>query len=173
MQNPHELMPTACRAAARVLRNPLLIEEAAERAVHALTLAILDGQAPLQPRAWIRTVAKRSACALLRSDWVRTASLSHDDVAQWQAPYQSPRGHLADLVRERCEGHLTPRQTEALEAMLSYRTTRAAAQECGMQPRDFRRYLRRITEKAQLAFAGHQPDDPYADDAAVQFRLPS
>jgi DNA-directed RNA polymerase specialized sigma24 family protein len=173
MEEPHKLLPIAYRSASRILRNPLLAEEAGERAVHQLVLALLHGTPPHHPAAWIRVVAKRSALALLRSDWVRTPALDPEVIADVQAPYRRNRHAEASLVRERVEPTLPPRQRAALAAALSTSTTRDAARSAGMQPRDFRRHLARIQAKARNAFAEGLPDDPFADDVAVQFRLPS
>lgn len=173
MDEPHKLLPIAYRSASRVLRNPLLAEEAGERAVHLLVLAVLDGTPPHHPAAWIRVVARRSALALLRSDWVRTPALDPEVMAGVQAPYRQSRHFEASLVRERVEPRLAPRQRAALDAALTTSTTRDAARSAGMQPRDFRRHLARIQKKAREAFAEGLPDDPFADDAGVQFRLPS
>ncbi|MBM4062032.1 MAG: sigma-70 family RNA polymerase sigma factor [Planctomycetes bacterium] len=173
MHDPHQFLPFACRAAARILHCPLLAEEAGERAVHLLTLAMLDGTPPAHPKSWLRTVARRSACRLLRSDWVRTPSMRHDEITRRQAPFRAPSTASGDEVRETMQRMLSPRQFQALDAALSTPSTRAAARRCGMQPRDFRRYLRRITKMARDAFAHHDGPDPFADDPAVQFRLPS
>ncbi len=134
---------------------------------------MIEGSAPMFPKAWLRTVARRSACALLRSEWARTRSVSHEEMAHEQAPYQMPRRPRVEQVRERVGHELTPRQQEAFDAAVSCNTTRAAARRCGMQPRDFRRYLGAITRKAREAFASHEFHDHHADDPAVQFRLPS
>lgn len=173
MHDPHKLLPLAYRAASRVLRSQVLAEEAGERAVHLLTLAVLDGTAPQFPKAWLCTVARRSACAMLRSEWARTHSLSPDEVVRCAAPFRPYRGAEVDMVRERVARSLSPRQRDALRAALSSNTTHAAARRCGMPVRDFRRYLGAISRKARRAFAVHEVDDPFADDPAVQFRLPS
>ena len=46
----------ALRAASQVVRNPILAEEASERAIYQLTVALLDGSPPDYPEAWLRTV---------------------------------------------------------------------------------------------------------------------
>jgi len=171
MLDPRTLLPVAYKAAASIVRSPVLAEEAGERALHLLTLAVLDGHPPNHPKAWLRVVARRSACALLRSEWARTRTVEHDYIVGQQAPYRQPRSCGADLVREHVGSRLTPRQHDALAAALSCNTTRAAARSCRMQPRDFRRYLRDISDKAREALAYHRTDDVFADDAAVQFRL--
>lgn len=173
MHDPHQLLPVAYHAAAKVVRNQLLAEEAGERAVYQLTLAMLSGTPPLHPKAWLRVVARRSAWALLRSDWARTSSMSHEDCTQQPAPYQLPRRVEADRVRETAAQWLSPRQHEAFEAALTSNSSRAAARNCGMQPRDYRRQLGRIARKAKAALARYERVDPFADDPAVQFRLPS
>ena len=68
IQNLHSLLPIAYRAAAQVARSRLLAEEAGERALHLLTLSLIQGDPPEHPKAWLRSVAKRSACALLKSE---------------------------------------------------------------------------------------------------------
>lgn len=173
MHDPHQLLPVAYHAAAKVVRNQLLAEEAGERAVHLLTLAMLGGTPPQHPKAWLRVVARRSAWALLRSEWARTSSLSQDECAQQPAPYQLPRRIEADRVRETAAQWLSPRQQEAFEAAMTSSSSRAAARTCGMQPRDYRRQLGRIARKAKAALARYERVDPFADDPAVQFRLPS
>ena len=171
MQDLHKLLPVAYRAAATVVRSPVLAEEAGERAVHLLTLAVLDGHPPHHPEAWLRVVARRSACALLRSEWARTRAVPDDDIEDRQAPCLLPRGRSAELVREQVVARLTPRQHDALAAALSCNTTNAAARRCGMQPRDFRRSLGSISRKARRALECHRHDDAFADDAGVQFGL--
>src|SRR5688572_27117631 len=101
MEDPHALLPIAYRAAARVVRSRVLAEEAGERALHLLTLALLNGSPPEHPKAWLRSVARRSACALLRSDWARTRSVDCADLQARPAPYRIPRGVGFDFVRER------------------------------------------------------------------------
>jgi DNA-directed RNA polymerase specialized sigma24 family protein len=173
MQDPHELLPLAYRAASRVVRNQVLAEEAGERAVHLLTLAVLDGAAPKFPKAWLCTVARRSACALLRSEWARTQSIHYDDLVRREAPYRLDRRPQVELVRERVEDTLTPRQKAAFHAALSSNTTAAAARRCGMPVRDFRRSLGAITRKARRAFASFDGDEPFPDDPAAQPRFPA
>ena len=171
MHDPHKLLPVAYRAAATIVRSPVLAEEAGERAVHLLTLAVLDGHPPHHPAAWLKVVARRSACSLLRSEWARTQAIADDDLADQQAPSRPPRPTAADLVREQVHARLTLRQQQALTAALSCNGTRAAARSCGMQPRDFRRYLSRISGKARRALECHPAHDDFADDPCVQFRL--
>jgi DNA-directed RNA polymerase specialized sigma24 family protein len=173
LSDPHALLPVAYRAAARVLRSRLMAEEAGERALHLLTLATLAGRPPQQPEAWLRVVARRSACALLRSEWARTQSLGQEELQAHQAPYRAPRQHLGDYVREHLEAALSPRQRDAMDAALHCNGTRAAARRCGMQPRDFRRYLGAISRKARSALPARDDDDAFADDPTVQFRLGS
>ncbi len=170
-QDPHRLLPVAFRAASRVLNNKLLAEEAGERAIHLYTLAILNGSPPEHPRAWLRSVAKRTALALRRSEWARTRSVDQTEMNEQQAPYQLPRGAGFDFVRDRLPDSLSPRQREALEAAVSCNSTRAAARSCGMQPRDFRRYLGTITRKAKELVDDTATADIFADDAVVQFKL--
>lgn len=151
--NPHALLPIAYRAAARVVHSPVLAEEASERAVHQLTLAILHGAAPERPEAWLRVVARRSACALLRSDWARTRAMDISELATTQAAWPHAPDHGASWVGEDLLTSLTPRQRDALDAAVRCNTTRAAARTCGMQPRDFRRSLGSITKKARRLLA--------------------
>lgn len=167
------LRAVAYRAAARVVRSRLMAEEASERALHLLTLATLKGCPPRQPEAWLRVVARRSACAILRSEWARTESVGQEVIQARQAPYREPRRCLGDFVREHLGAALSPRQRDAIDAALHCNGTRAAARSCGMQPRDFRRQLGAISRKARTALAAHAAHDAFADDAAVQFRLGS
>lgn len=171
LPDPHALLPVAYRAAARVVRSRLMAEEASERALHLLTLATLKGCPPHQPEAWLRVVAKRSACAILRSEWARIEPLGQEAIQARQAPYREPRRFLGDVVREHLDATLSPRQRDAIDAALQCNGTRAAARQCGMQPRDFRRYLGAISRKARSALAQQAIDDAFADDPAVQFRL--
>jgi len=172
IQDPHSLLRVAWRAAAQVVRSPLLAEEAAERAIHQLTLHLLQGDPPLHPKAWLRKVARRSAAALLRSEWGRIRTVDGTALQDRQAPYRTPRSTGADLVHERLAAGLTPRQRAALRAATTCNSTRAAARVCGMQPRDFRRSLFSISRKARelLARPSATPD-AYADDTAVLFQL--
>lgn len=169
--DPHRLLPVACRAAARVVKSPLLAEEAGERALHLLTLTTLRGQPPERPEAWLRVVARRSACALLRSEWGRTQSVDQEELQARQAPFRQPRQFLGDYVREHLAPSLSPRQLDAVDAALHCNGTRAAARRCGMQPRDFRRSLGAISRKARAGQLPRNVDDPFADDPGVQFRL--
>jgi tagatose-1,6-bisphosphate aldolase non-catalytic subunit AgaZ/GatZ len=52
---------------------------------------------------------------------------------------------------------LTSRQRQALEAAMTCRTTSDAARCCGMQPRDFRRHLLAITNRARKHFVDREP----------------
>ncbi len=171
MHDPYQLLPVAYRAAAAVAGSRVLAEEAGERAVHLLTLAVLEGSPPDHPVAWLRVVARRSACALLRSDWARTRPVAQEELLTREASYQQPPTPEREFVRERIADGLSPRQRDALGAALSCNTTRAAARCCGMPPRDFRRYLDTISRKAQHALEGHEFEDRFADDANVQFQL--
>jgi DNA-directed RNA polymerase specialized sigma24 family protein len=171
LDNPHALLPIAFQAAARVVRSRLLAEEASERALHLLTLAVLQGDAPSHPKAWLRSVARRSACALLRSDWARTTTATGPEMDSHPAPYRRTENSGCDFVRDCLPQHLSSRQAAALTAAVSCNTTAAAAKRCGMQPRDFRRSLSRISRKARRLFADHDVRDTLADDAAAQFQL--
>jgi DNA-directed RNA polymerase specialized sigma24 family protein len=143
-----DLRRLAYRTAARIVRNPVLAEEAGERAFHSLQLEMLAGRTPDQPMAWIRTVARNSACTILRNGWARTLpiedALGVPAVAEPRSG--SPSG---EEVRALLGADLTRRQRDALEAALTCRTTSDAARACGMQPRDFRRYLARISARAR------------------------
>jgi DNA-directed RNA polymerase specialized sigma24 family protein len=169
LDNPHALLPIAYQAAARVVRSPLLAEEASERALHLLTVACLQGAAPQNPRAWVREVARRSACALLRSGWARTEPLNERDLSRPQRYRQSEP--LGDWVRECLGCSLSHRQQAAWTAALSSNCVRAAAKSCGMQPRDFRRSLSRIGRKARALLRTRPGGDTFADDVSVQFQL--
>ena len=163
IQDPHTLLPIAYRAATAVIRNRVLAEEAGERALHQLTLALLQGCPPHHPEAWLRVVARRSACALLRSDWARMRCVDANKIPSRQPAYKpSPSG--SSLVRECLQGQLSPRQQDALDAALRCNSTRAAARSCGMQPRDFRRSLFAISRKAREAVRRHECDDPFTGD---------
>lgn len=159
--DPHSLLPVAYRAALQVVRSPVLAEEASERAIHQLTVAYLEGTPPDSPKAWLRTVARRSACAILRSEWARTRAVDLEGVES--APRSSGERPAVQScwVREHLAAALTPRQQEAFEAAISCNTTRAAARRCGMAPRDFRRSLRSISRRArQLLDRSPLPTDP-------------
>lgn len=171
MHDPYQLLPVAYRAASAVARSRILAEEAGERAVHLLTLAVLEGSPPDHPEAWLRVVARRSATALLRSEWARTRPVAPEELAAQPACYQPPPAPRTEFVREQIAETLTPRQQDALRAALSCNTTRAAARCCNMPPRDFRRYLVTISRKAQKALEGREFEDRFADDANVQFQL--
>lgn len=167
---PQELLPIALRAASRVLRNRFLAEEASERALHQLTLALLQGSPPEHPRAWLKQVARRTACTMLHSEWGRTKAIGAEEIATCQAPYRRPKTGT-DFVRETLGPSLPPHLQEVLQAAVSCNGTRAAARRCGLAPRDFRRRLGTISNKARAMLAHSDPVDPFADDAAVQFGL--
>jgi len=171
IQDIHSLLPLACRAAAQVVRSRILAEEAGERALHLLTLSMIQGDPPEHPKAWLRSVARRSACALLKSEWGRTKAIDGAALQEQQAPYRLPRDAGFDFVRESLGPRLTPRQQAALAAAVSCNGTRAAARCCGMQPRDFRRSMNSIGRKAREILAQEGPADRFADSANVQFEL--
>jgi DNA-directed RNA polymerase specialized sigma24 family protein len=171
LHDPHTLLPIAYRAASQVVRCRMLAEEAGERALHLLTLSVLEGAPPEHPKAWLRTVARRSACALLKSDWAKTRGVDHEELQQRPAPYRAPRDPGHDFVREDLGAQLTPRQQQALAAAMTCNSTRAAARSCGMQPRDFRRSLLAISRKAKGMLRHAPARDAFADDCAVQFHL--
>ena len=133
------------------MHNPLLAEEAGERAVHRLAVAMLNGRPPQQPLAWVRTIARRCACELLRNGWSRNQRLAPAfDVAACER--ETSTEALREEVRAALRHALTRRQQQALDAAFSCRTTKDAAATCGMQPRDFRRYLQIITRHARREF---------------------
>jgi DNA-directed RNA polymerase specialized sigma24 family protein len=173
IENPFTLLPIAYRAACQVVRCRLLAEEAGERAVHLFTVAMLQGCAPDHPKAWLRSVARRSALALLQSDWARQRSIEEAEMAACPAPFSSPYDSGVDFVRERLAASLSHRQRQALAAAVSCNSTRAAARSCGMQPRDFRRSLGTISRKARAMIAANGIEDAFADNVIVQFRLGS
>ena len=147
MHDPAKLLPVARRAAATVVRSGVLADEASERAVHQLTLATLAGRPPHNPEAWLRVVARRCVYSLLRKGWGRTLPLesgSHAvarEPAHAESPQTEGRARGTDFVREHVQATLSPRQQDALHAALTCRSHRAAANSCGMQPRDFRRSM--------------------------------
>lgn len=154
-QDPHSLLPTAYQAAVEVVHNPVMAEEASERAIYQLTLALLSGDPPRSPRAWLRVVARRSACAILRSAWARTKAMDLSDVATPARPQSHGDGRSC-WMRESLQVALTPRQREALDAAMTCNTTRSAARTCGMEPRDFRRSLGSISRRARALLAKQQ-----------------
>ena len=147
--DPEALLPIAYRAASQVVHSPVLAEEASERAVYQLTMACLEGSPPDSPRAWLRTVAKRAACAILRSEWARTKAMDLDGVADCARPAGSRHPQQSEWVREHLAPTLTPRQREAFEAAITHNTTRAAARSCTMEPRDFRRSIAAISRRGR------------------------
>lgn len=169
IQNPHEFLPIAYRAAAQVAQCRLLAEEAGERAFHLFTLALLQGCPPEHPKAWLRSVARRCALALLRSDWAKQKSLEQADQVPYQEPARAGSAAGVDFVRERLQSSLSlsRRQKQALEAAVTCNTTRAAARSCGMKPRDFRRSLSSISRKAREMFAARSPLDSDIDHPAI------
>lgn len=152
--DPDHLLVLARRVAGRIIRNPMLADEAGERAMHRYQLAVLAGEGPDKPEAWIRTVARRSACALLRNSWARMQPLADESTLACRELAES---HLPspDALRELLAGALTARQREALEAALTSRTVRDAARICHMEPRDFRRYLAAISRRARKRLDGN------------------
>ena len=103
LDDPYSLLPLAYRAAHQVLQSPVLAEEASERAVHQLALAVLEGDPPERPRAWLRVVARRSACALLRSEWARTKAMDLSQVADAPESFGRRRAERTSWVREQLE----------------------------------------------------------------------
>lgn len=164
LNDPHSLLPVAYRAAARVVKSRLMAEEASERALYLLTLTTLKGCPPQRPEAWLRVVARRSACAILRSEWGRTQPLATDELPAQPVERRSPRPWLGDFVREHLAAALSPRQRDAIDAVLHCNGTRAAARRCGMQPRDFRRSLGAISRKARALCAAHGAGAEFTED---------
>jgi len=157
-QSPGHLLRLAYRTASRIVHNQLLAEEAGEQALHRLTLLLLAGEPLEKPEAWLRTAARNSACAMLRRGWARTRALDDDGLdaplARTDAAAIAPAGTPAvmpdrDQLRALLGGVLTPRQRQALDAALSCRTMIAAARDCHMTPRDFRRNLQAISRRAR------------------------
>ncbi|MEI6129613.1 MAG: hypothetical protein WCR59_06060 [Planctomycetota bacterium] len=146
--NPADLLPLAYRTANRIIRNSVLAEEAAERAIHRLTLEILAGKEPRLPAAWIRTATKRSACEVLRNEWSRHRMLDESENLASEVR-DSNRESLREELRRAMASRLTRRQLQVLEAALAFRNTRDAAEACCMAPRDFRRYLDTISRHAR------------------------
>ena len=161
--DPEYLLDLASRVTQRILPSKVLAEEAAEQALHSYHLAVLADEAPDQPEAWIRTVARRAACGLLRSQWTWTHRLA-DETSVPAEERQRTRQHTPDDLRELLSDSLTDRQEEALEAALTNPTMRGAARGCQMQPRDFRCYLEAITKRArkQLTLHGAGNHSSYA-----------
>lgn len=147
---PAAVLRLAYRAARGIANNRLVAEEAGELAMHRFQLAVLAGRPPERPEAWIRTVARRIACQILRNGWARVQPiLCEDEVAD---PGPRRRRFTGERLRCALRSALTDRQRQALDAALSCRTTREAARTCGMEPRDFRRYLAVISRRARARF---------------------
>ena len=166
LSDPYSLLPTAYRAAVQVVHNPVMAEEASERAIHQLTLAIMEGYPPESPVAWLRVVAKRSACAILRGEWARTRAMDLSEVesqrgrdAEASNTTATRRKRLQDALEDGLHDALTARQQDALHAATAGNTMRAAARTCGMQPRDFRRSIGAISRRARAL----QDREPIAD----------
>ena len=143
----NKLLRVAFRSAGKVATSPLVIEEAAERAMHQFHLAVIGGAQLVHPEAWVCTVSRRMAAALLRTGWSRMQAIDEED--DLPAPIPKRPAWNRERLRDAIRAALTPRQREALDAALSCRTTRDAARSCNMSPRDFRRYLKTITAKAR------------------------
>jgi len=154
--DPPRLLRIASRAASLVTRNPLVIEEAAERALHQLQVAFLTGSSIDYPEAWLCTVARRSALAMQRNAWARMQPIEEED--DMPVPEPSPFPWSRDRLRCAIRSVLTQRQRDALDAALTCRTTREAARTCHMNPRDFRRYLTAISRRARRRLARMQEE---------------
>jgi hypothetical protein len=146
--DPARFLRIACRAASRIARNRLVIEEAAEQAVHRFHVAVLTGEPVHHPEAWICTVARRTAWTLMRSGWAKTTPIEAEEDMLLAAECER-RQWSRDRLRAAVRSALTPRQRDALDAALTSRSTREAARSCGMRPRDFRRYLAAISRRAR------------------------
>lgn len=158
---PQQFLQTALRAASQIVRCRVLAEEASERALHLLTVAQLHGRAPEHPHAWVRRVAQRAACGLLRSEWGRTRRVDDAVLQAHATAVRTPPRHTLEQLHAVLEPALTPRQRQAFAAIRTCNGTRAAARSCGMDPRDFRRSLQAISRKARalgLASAHGQGD---------------
>src|SRR5262249_34962218 len=123
-----------------------------ERALHQFQIACLSGRPPISPRAWLRVVARRFATAMQRTGWARTVPLEEEPSAVDGEHRVRRHAHVERLCAELAPA-LTPPQREALAAACANRTTRGAAATCRMEPRDFRRYLTTIGQKARKRFA--------------------
>ena len=140
--DPERLLDLASRITRRILPSQMLAEEAAEQALHSYHLAVIAGEAPDQPEAWIRTVARRAACGLLRSQWTWTRRLADET-------------SLPAEERHRTRQHTPEDLRELLGDALTNPTMRGAARGCQMQPRDFRRYMEAITRRARKQLTHH------------------
>lgn len=148
---PEQLLRLAQNAAAKVLDDPILVEEAAERALHKLFLICLEGRPPLLPEAWIRVAARRFAQSLRRRRRPRHVALDLDQLPQPELD-RLPRAavdHVLDLLQP----VLTPRQLDAVRAMVQSRSMRDAARRCGMTPKSLRRSLGLVGEKGRATLA--------------------
>ena len=152
--DPERLLDLASRITRRILPSQMLAEEAAEQALHSYHLAVIADEVPDQPEAWIRTVARRAACGLLRSQWTWTRRLADETSLPAEERHRT-RQHTPEDLRELLGDALTNRQEEALEAALTNPTMRGAARGCQMQPRDFRRYMEAITRRARKQLTHH------------------
>lgn len=150
MEFPYQqFLRAALHAAGQVVRCRVLAEEASERALHLLTLAHLHGRPPVHPHAWVRRVAQRAACGLLRSEWGRTRRVDEAVLQAHACTAPTTPGRTLEQLQAALEPALTPRQRQALAAIRTCNGTRAAARSCGMDPRDFRRSLLAISRKAR------------------------
>lgn len=154
-----QMLGVGRRAARRISNHPLVVEEAAERAMHALKLAHLGGYAPQFPNAWVQIVARRAAIAQVRhghdqgadpKDWEQPAAEDPPWDADHSATSQAHSEQVRECVRARLHPYLTQRQRDILEAAFATRSIRSAAARCGTQPNDFRRALRSIARKARF-----------------------
>ncbi|MCA3007950.1 MAG: hypothetical protein INH34_06255 [Phycisphaerales bacterium] len=160
---PQNFLPVAFHAATQVVRCRVLAEEASERALHLLTLAHLHGHPPLHPYAWVRRVARRAACGLLRSEWGRTRRVDDAVLQAHASAVRTPPDYSLEQLHAELEPALTPRQRQAFAAIRTCNGTRAAARSCGMDPRDFRRSLQAISRKARAL--GLAPEHAAGDAA--------
>lgn len=151
--DPDLLLRLARAVASRVIKNPILAEEAGERAVHKLLLLSLSGRLPHTPEAWVRVVARRFAQSLRRRRRPKQVAIDLDLLPQ--PDLDADRPHGIDSLVQQLQGLLTARQAEAVQAAISSRSMRDAARSCRMSPRDLRRSLGLVGEKcrAQLLAA--------------------
>ncbi|GAB4138792.1 MAG: hypothetical protein Fur0037_04650 [Planctomycetota bacterium] len=154
--DPDHLLRLARSTAGRVLRDPILIEEAGERALHKYFLVLLRGEPPLVPEAWIRVVARRFAQSLQRRK--RPLEVPFDmDLLPEQPHASAPRDKVERILRD-VRPLLTPRQSEVLDAAITTRSMRDAARTCGMSPRDLRRSLGSVGRKCRARLRQREPE---------------
>lgn len=149
--DPDLLLRLARAVATRVVKNPILAEEAGERAVHKFLVLSLSGREPRAPEAWVRVAARRFAQSLRRRRRLKYVALDLDQLLQ--PDLDSGPHHAVDLLVQQVQPLLTVRQTEAVKAAMSSRSMRDAARSCRMSPRDLRRSLGLVGEKCRASIA--------------------